>query len=317
LKQEYKLNLNSLENLPTDEFGVDVSKVFAILRNAVMSLESWDVLEQTVLGTFSFNKLILWQDISKYSAEIEKSAIVKSLIDGKLCTTLQSVEGNELELENLPTSTLFLPISADNSQLNAVKNANENTTFILHGPPGTGKSQTITNIIADALANNKKVLFVAAKKAALDVVHTRLENIGLGPFCLELHSNKSKKSDVLQQFERTLTVPKYQSTESFIDEANRIDSKRKELNQYVLKLHQKNEIGWSIYDTISYLEYYKIQFSNELRVPIDFKVLGLAKWNEWQGWIAAFHSIISKIGIPNRHPLQPIKSQSNQFDLRN
>src|SRR5690606_24241847 len=118
LKQEYKLNLNSLENLPTDEFGVDVSKVFAILRNAVMSLESWDVLEQTVLGTFSFNKLILWQDISKYSAEIEKSAIVKSLIDGKLCTTLQSVEGNELELENLPTSTLFLPISADNSQLN-------------------------------------------------------------------------------------------------------------------------------------------------------------------------------------------------------
>src|SRR5690606_27592977 len=239
LKQEYKLNLNSLENLLTDEFGVDVSKVFAILRNPVMSLESWDVLEQTVLGTFSFNKLILWQDISKYSAEIEKSAIVKSLIDGKLCTTLQSVEGNELELENLPTSTLFLPISADNSQLNAVKNANENTTFILHGPPGTGKSQTITNIIADALANNKKVLFVAAKKAALDVVHTRLENIGLGPFCLELHSNKSKKSDVLQQFERTLTVPKYQSTESFIDEANRIDSKRKELNQYVLKLHQK------------------------------------------------------------------------------
>lgn len=197
LKQEYKLNLNSLETLPTDDFGVDVPKVLALIRNAVMSLEGWDVLEQTVLGIFSFNKLILWQDISKYSEEIEKSSIVKSLIDGKLSSSLQSVEGNELELEHLPTSSLILPISADNSQLNAVKNANENKTFILHGPPGTGKSQTITNIIADALANNKKVLFVAAKKAALDVVHTRLENIGLGPFCLESHSNKSKKSDVL------------------------------------------------------------------------------------------------------------------------
>ncbi|WP_159633158.1 DUF3320 domain-containing protein [Sphingobacterium composti Ten et al. 2007 non Yoo et al. 2007] len=317
LKQEYKLNLNSLENLPTDDFGVDVPKVFAILRNAIMTLGGWDVLEQTVLGIFSFNKLILWQDISKYAAEIEKSSIVKSLIDGKLSENLQSVDGNELELENLPTSSLFLPISADNSQLNAVKSANENKTFILHGPPGTGKSQTITNIIADALANNKKVLFVAAKKAALDVVHTRLEHIGLGPFCLELHSNKSKKSDVLQQFERTLDVPKYQSNESFIEEANRLDSKRKELNQYVIKLHEKNEIGWSIYDTISYLEYYKIQFSNELRVAINFSDLNTNKWNEWQNWNTAFHSIIAKIEVPNQHALKAVKSQPNQFDLKN
>ncbi|WP_291090208.1 DUF3320 domain-containing protein [Empedobacter sp. UBA7494] len=316
LKQEYKLNLNSLETLPTDDFGVDVPKVLALIRNAVMSLEGWDVLEQTVLGIFSFNKLILWQDISKYSEEIEKSSIVKSLIDGKLSSSLHSVEGNELELEHLPTSSLILPISADNSQLNAVKNANENKTFILHGPPGTGKSQTITNIIADALANNKKVLFVAAKKAALDVVHTRLENIGLGPFCLELHSNKSKKSDVLQQFERTLDVPKYQTNESFLEEANRLDLKRKELNQYVIKLHEKNTIGWSIYDTISYLEYYNIQFSNELRVPINFDLLNLNKWNEWQSWITAFDSVISKIGIPNQHPLKYIKNQNNQFDLK-
>src|SRR5690606_16094139 len=71
LKQEYKLNLNNLENLPMDEFGVDVPKVLAIFRNAVMSLEGWDVLEQTVLGIFSFNKLILWRDIAKHSEEIE------------------------------------------------------------------------------------------------------------------------------------------------------------------------------------------------------------------------------------------------------
>ncbi|MDM1299330.1 DUF4011 domain-containing protein [Empedobacter falsenii] len=316
LKQEYKLNLNSLENLPMDDLGVDVPKVLAIIRNAVMSLEGWDVLEQTVLGIFSFNKLILWQDISKYSEEIEKSPIVKSLIDGKLSSALESVEGNELELEKLPTSSLILPISADNSQLNAVKNANENKTFILHGPPGTGKSQTITNIIADALANNKKVLFVAAKKAALDVVNHRLEQIGLGPFCLELHSNKSKKSDVLLQFERTLDVPKYQSNNYFTEEAERLDLKRKELNQYVLKLHEQNKIGWSIYDTISFLEFNQIQFENTLRVAIDFNELDDNKWNEWQNWITQFHSIIAKIGIPNQHPLRSIKSQPNQFDLK-
>lgn len=164
----------------------------AIIRNAVLNLEGWDVLEQLVLGIFSFNKLILWQDISKYSEEIQKSSIVKSLIEGKLTGTLESVENDAQSLENISASELVLPISTDNSQLNAVINANLNKSFILHGPPGTGKSQTITNIIADALANDKKVLFVAAKKAALDVVHHRLENIGLGAFCLELHSNKSK-----------------------------------------------------------------------------------------------------------------------------
>ncbi|WP_435522895.1 DUF4011 domain-containing protein [Chryseobacterium indoltheticum] len=77
LKQEFKLNINSLENLPMDESGVDVPKVLAIIRNAVLNLEGWDVLEQLVLGIFSFNKLILWQDISKYSEEIQKSSIVK------------------------------------------------------------------------------------------------------------------------------------------------------------------------------------------------------------------------------------------------
>src|SRR5690606_7966935 len=91
LKQEYNLNLNALENLPMDDLGVDVPKVLAIMRNAVLNLNGWDVLDQIVLGTFSFNKLILWQDISKYAEEIQKSPIVRSLIDGKLANTLECV----------------------------------------------------------------------------------------------------------------------------------------------------------------------------------------------------------------------------------
>lgn len=193
LRQEYQLDLSGLENLPMDDAGVDVKKVLTLFRKEILNLEGWDILEQTVLGTFSFNKLILWQDISKFSEEIQKSPIVKSLIDGKLHESLNT-DTVEIDLETLPANWLTLPIATDHSQLEAVLNANANKSFVLHGPPGTGKSQTITNIIADALANNKKVLFVAAKKAALDVVHTRLDKIGLGAFCLELHSNKSKKT---------------------------------------------------------------------------------------------------------------------------
>ncbi len=70
-------------------------------------------------------------------------------------------------------------------------------SLVVQGPPGTGKSQTITNIIAGAIASGKRVLFVAEKKAALDVVAHRLADAGLGPFCLPLHSHTSNKREFL------------------------------------------------------------------------------------------------------------------------
>ena len=317
LKQEFKLNLNSLETLPTDDFGVDVPKVLAIIRNAILNLEGWDILEQMVLGTFSFNKLILWQDISKYSEEIQKNSIVKSLIDGKLSETLEQIEMDAESLENMSAAELMLPISTDNSQLNAVKNAHQNKTFILHGPPGTGKSQTITNIIADALANDKKVLFVAAKKAALDVVHSRLENIGLGAFCLELHSNKSKKSDVLKQFERTLEVPKYQINANFAEEAKRLDNRKLELGKYINQLHKKFKIGWSLFGTISYLEMRQIKMDDRFVIDIPLENIDVTTWNNWKDWLIPFASIVQKIGKPSSHSLQLIKTESHQYENKN
>ena len=317
LRQEYKLNLSGLETLPTDDFGVDVSKVLAIVRNAVLNLQGWDVLEQTVLGTFSFNKLILWQDISKYSEEILKSDIVKSLIDGKLSENLVSEDNTDDDLETLSASELTLPISTDNSQLKAVRNAHQNKTFILHGPPGTGKSQTITNIIADALANNKKVLFVAAKKAALDVVHHRLEKIGLGPFCLELHSNKSKKSDVLRQFERTLETPKYLSDSDFSHDANRIDERKKELNKMVNELHKKFATGWSLYDSISYLEKHEVKIKDVFIVNFDVEKTDISTWNNWKDWIIPFSSVTKKIGQISEHPLRFISIKKHQYENKN
>lgn len=314
LRQEYKLNINSLESLPKDESGVDVQKVLAIIRNEILNLQGWDVLEQTVLGIFSFNKLILWQDISKYSDEIQKSFIVKSLIDGKLAQALESVDCDDDILETIPAELLTLPIATDNSQLNAVKSAHENKSFILHGPPGTGKSQTITNIIADALANDKKVLFVAAKKAALDVVHKRLDNIGLAPFCLELHSNKSKKSDVLAQFEKTLEVPKYATNVDFKQEAERLDGRKKQLSIFVNQLHQSFPIGWTLYDTISYLETNQVHIDGNYILLNDIRSLDVTTWNTWKDWIVPFSPISDKIGHPTIHPLRFVKITTHQFN---
>ena len=77
--------------------------------------------------------------------------------------------------QDLHPSQIALPIRTDSSQLEAIQAASNGHSFVLHGLPGTGKSQTITNIIANALYNGKKVLFVTEKMAALQVVQQRLE----------------------------------------------------------------------------------------------------------------------------------------------
>ena len=140
-----------------------------------------------------------------------QNKVVRSLVEGKLCWDAQP-----LKMESrVEEDDILLPLPADASQLHAIQAACAGESFVLHGPPGTGKSQTITSLIANALAQGKSVLFVAEKMAALEVVQKRLENIGVGPFCLELHSNKSKKKDVLEQLRKATEVTKARTAEEY------------------------------------------------------------------------------------------------------
>lgn len=314
LRQEYQLNLNALQALPMDENGVDVGKVLAIIRNAVINLKGWDVLEQTVLGNFSFNKLILWQDITQYSEELKKSKIVKSLIDGRLPDDMEILETDDSDLEKIPAAELSLPISADNSQLSAVKSAASGKSFILHGPPGTGKSQTITNIIADALSKEKKVLFVAAKKAALDVVHTRLSAIGLGPFCLELHSNKSKKSDVLSQIEDALYQTKSPLISDFAEKGARLDERKSGLAKNTEILHHRTKIGWSLYDSVVFLQNNKVDADRNLIFDFDPENISAEEYQKWQDFMTEFAPVVKRAGNPATHPLRFVSIKNFSFD---
>ncbi|MHB1559149.1 MAG: DUF3320 domain-containing protein [Isosphaeraceae bacterium] len=108
---------------------------------------------------------------------------------------------------------------ADSSQAIAIEEVRRGRHLVIQGPPGTGKSQTITNLIATAVKAGKKVLFVAEKMAALEVVQSRLQRLDLGPICLELHSHKANKKTVLDEIARTLALgrPKLErSDESLI-----------------------------------------------------------------------------------------------------
>lgn len=248
LRTEFDLEVPGLSPLPTDDSGIDVHLVLDIFRQSVKDREGWEVRPVAVLGRFSFGKFVMWHDLTARKDELAKNPLVKHLIDGGgiYDDGIDVFPESEVSAHLVPAN-LFCPMSADSSQLAAVLYSAMGKSFVLHGPPGTGKSQTITNIIAHNLALGRRVLFVSEKKVALDVVHRRLADLGLGPFCLELHSNKSGKADVMRQFEEAIAVASTQAPAEWERETRQLQRLRTELDGHVRELHHEYPNGLSAY----------------------------------------------------------------------
>lgn len=253
MKQDFGITVSGLDPLPLDQHGIDMRTVFAVLRKAVMGQSRWDILESAYLGIFSFSQFVMWNDIRNRSDDLEKNKIVKSLIDGKLVWDAGYMEIGE----RVEESGVLTPMAADASQLFAIKSACQGKSFVLHGPPGTGKSQTITSLIANVLAEGKSVLFAAEKMAALEVVQKRLDKIGIGAFCLELHSNKARKKEVLEQLRIASEVTKTVPPSRYKEKAEQIQKKREELNLYSQSLHKPLNCGSTVFELINKFEDYK------------------------------------------------------------
>ncbi|WP_236638108.1 DUF4011 domain-containing protein [Mangrovicoccus ximenensis] len=208
LKRDFDLAIPELEGeLPRDGSGHDLPMIFEILRRRVRDVAGFEVVEELALSTFSFAKFLMWKDLVDRTDSLRESALVRHLVDGPETAFLAPdapglPEPREVD-RRLPPETLFAPLPADSSQLAAVLAAQEGHDFVLIGPPGTGKSQTIANIISQCLGLGKTVLFVAEKAAALDVVQRRLAASGLGDAVLELHSAKADRKTVLGQLGRS------------------------------------------------------------------------------------------------------------------
>ncbi len=306
LRQNFGISIPGLDPLPTDECGIDVKLVYSIIRNGIKNQPRWDVEEQAILGIFSFNKFIMWNDIHNNADKLKRNKVVASLVSGRLEWEVDDIMADASELDQkLSPTDLVLPISADSSQLEAIYEAVNDKTYVLHGPPGTGKSQTITNIIANALYRGKRVLFVAEKMAALSVVQSRLRQIGLDHFCLELHSNKAKKSAVLEQLRRTSEIVKHSSPENFSIEASRLHSFREELNVYIEALHRRYPFGFSMYEAIT--NYLSIEGDELFAVPQSFLIdLTGEKVVLLNEAIEDMATVSDACGHPYNHPLSGI-----------
>ncbi|MDB5744780.1 MAG: hypothetical protein JWR68_3095 [Polaromonas sp.] len=250
LKTSFELKVAGLDVVPADDKGIDVGQVLQAFRLAVREIAQWEVLEQAHLGIFSFTKYLMWKDLQDRTEQLKQSRVVRHLIDhpGEAFAR----EGTDGEFDRLDAryapQDLLAPLLCDSSQLKAICAVDAGRDLVLEGPPGTGKSQTITNLIAHSLAKGKTVLFVSEKMAALEVVHRRLTSIGLGPFCLELHSSKARKTEVLQQLGQSLALSAQRTEGDWAREADRLAQLRGSLNELVESLHRRYPNGLSVFD---------------------------------------------------------------------
>ena len=253
LRQDFELNLGSLETeLPRDDAGLDIGAIWKAVGRAVKDIAGWEVVEDVVLSMFSFAKYLMWKDLSENAEALRESPVVRHLLDtprDAFPSDISFPQDRRLDIDFNPRE-VFCPLPSDSSQLSAVMAASKGKDFVLIGPPGTGKSQTIANLIAQSVAQGRRVLFVSEKIAALDVVYRRLREVGLGEFCLEVHSSKARKTDVLAQLQSAWDAKGIVDSATWHAEADRLQALREGLNTYVERLHQRYTNGYSIYHAI-------------------------------------------------------------------
>ena len=245
LKQEFNIDVRGLEGITQ---GLKISEILAMIRLEVVKMRGWEVYDDVYLAAFSFARYQMWYDLRQNIGEFSQNEVVSAFLNNTL--VFGASDDSRLREDDCKPQTTLTPLPADASQWSAIAASQQGKSFVLHGPPGTGKSQTITNIIANALYEGKRVLFVAEKQAALSVVKKRLDTLGLGEFCLELHSNKTNKTEVLQKLTATLGLAGENSRVSLSEKSGVIQKLKEDLSEPLVALHKKRRLGVSVYEAL-------------------------------------------------------------------
>jgi very-short-patch-repair endonuclease len=228
-----------------DEDDVDIVAYMNGVAETVSRKSRWQVdSDAMVLGFFSFSKFLMYRDLDPENWPADSSLDLNPLIRGLLQDGFESPE--PIVADDGKIDPVIQPIAmnhvidADSSQTVAIEEVAQGRHLVIKGPPGTGKSQTITNIIAAAAAQGRTVLFVAEKMAALDVVHRRLRDAGLASLALELHSSKANKRVLLEELKRArgaaAPIPRGEATL-----VQRLTDSRDELNRHAEMMHTVHE----------------------------------------------------------------------------
>jgi transcription elongation GreA/GreB family factor/very-short-patch-repair endonuclease len=225
------------------EFSVEIPKfngssietyLADVAQEVLPKRRDWRVRRQLVIGVFPSARMAMYHDLDPKQPRFPKSDIVQSLLAGsESAGALPFADEYEVDQRDIEAKVPVLVMDADSSQFSALVDIADGKNLAVEGPPGTGKSQTIVNAIAAALANNRKVLFVAEKLAALNVVKSRLEAVGLGEFLLPLQAEKSTREQVIESIKARLEVRSSRSVRDYHEKLEELRRIREQLANYI------------------------------------------------------------------------------------
>jgi very-short-patch-repair endonuclease len=247
LRQDHDINLEVSvdEDAPLD--------VIEGLLKLIKGKTDFSITDHCEIGVFSFAKDVMYRDLMANEAVIVANPMVQALALGGLSKRKFAFDVMKPEVldDVAPPSKLMSILDADSTQRTAIMAAKEGKSFVLDGPPGTGKSQTIANIIAELIAAGRSVLFVSEKAAALEVVQSRLEAAGLGTFLLPLHSQKVSRKDFAATLAKSRSERAMAGKELSNAEIERLNKTQKQLSSYVSALNElRRPLGISLYQAI-------------------------------------------------------------------
>ncbi|MFE9169016.1 DUF3320 domain-containing protein [Streptomyces kebangsaanensis] len=258
--------LNPALPIKLEQFGIDwtpvaetdcrdVTAVIEAVRKAVSGKSQWEVEERAVMALFASHKESMYRDLLENEDRLLASDLVRAVAvgpGGALASDrfdFEEVPAERVD-ELAPPEEAPLVLDADTSQRQAVAAAVAGRSFVLDGPPGTGKSQTITNIIAGLMYAGRSVLFVSEKAAALDVVLQRLKSVGLDSYAFALHSRNTSRKAVAQELGRALSEQP-QATELPAQEKAQARLDREALSAYATAMNEvRQPLGRTLHGVI-------------------------------------------------------------------
>lgn len=313
LKRDFRIDISEI-NFNDDD--IDAINIFEQMQQLTSFHKRWRVTNNIYLGLFSFSKFIMYKDIEELTSKIKANDIIKKICgvnSGEInnCGDLCSID--EVEANNLPLNT-FQVLDADSSQQRAIAIVKSNNNLVIEGPPGTGKSQTIANIIAELMGQGKKILFVSQKSAALEVVKSRLENVGLGDFCLELHSHKTNKREIIENLANCLKNHETSDHDNN-KELEKLEIFRESLNIYAKSLN-------SPFGNLNITPHRAIGLvSSNNEIP-DYEYIfpNIETWdkNKFENGLETLlnlSNILSSLGKPELHPWAGVSVDSLGYQL--
>ncbi len=316
LRKKVKLEYGVDLDLKTDEDLQTIEDQLVFIEKQLKgNLKDWKVeRDKGLLSQFEYGRYLIADDLDLSYWE-DKRPFQNNMMN-KLFPSDKNPSSSENVIKNNDVIEEKRIYNANVYQREALKTIFQNEDCVIEAAPGTGKAQTIANLIASYVAQGKSVLYVSKKKVALDKMNRLLETMGLADLVLELHTYKTNKKDVLKKIEKTLALG---SPKNILDQSlsSQYEENKKRIQEIYESLSYKIANSDMTFSTIlgEYLEIKDALEKENIRIPkiniFRFDEMSKAHFEECLKAIHTYSELSKNLGILEKHPFIYIKGKKN------